>query len=54
MYNSIDIAHIEKMVPQNLFLHLHVIVGDNESDECKENTFSFAQDIINVASRDTT
>ena len=54
MYDGIDIAHVEKMVPQNIFLLLSIIVGDNESYECRENIFSLAQDVIYVASRGKT
>ena len=54
MYNGIDIAHVDKMVPHNLFLLLSIIVGDNESDECRENIFSLAQDVIYVVSRGKT
>ena len=54
MYDGIDIAHVEKMVPQNLFLLLSIIVSHNESDECMGNICILDQDVIYVASRGKT
>lgn len=54
MYDDIDIAHVEKMVPQNLYFLLSMIVDDKESNESREKILSLAQDNINFASRGKT
>ena len=51
---ALSLLMLKKMVPKNLFLLLSMIVGDNESDECREKIFSLAQDVIFVASKGKT
>lgn len=48
-YDGLDTDHVQAIVPENLFLLLSLIIGDNENEERRQKILSIAQDIVFVA-----